>query len=249
MSGNSKPIVAICGKGGVGKTALCALLARALIEDKTTPLLLVDADPVSGLTSAIGEHDIKTIGEVRAEIIATVKEGEDGKKKVADSLDYMVLEALAERDGYSLFAMGRNTQKGCYCPVNSLLREAIDLIVEPFAAVLIDAEAGIEQINRQVTRRVSRTIVVVDGSTRSTDTLALITEMIDAERVGVVGNRCDSAQALTLPDGVSFLGTIPEDPALRQFDREGRPLWELPADNPSLVAARDIATALALGAG
>ncbi len=244
-----KPIIAVCGKGGVGKTALCALLSRALLDAGVKPLLLVDADPVSGLTSAIGERDVKTIGEVRAQIIATVKEGEDGKKKVAESLDYLVLEALAERDGYSLFAMGRNTQKGCYCPVNSLLRDAIDLIVTPFTAVLIDAEAGIEQINRQVTRRVSHTIVVVDGSTRSTDTLGLIRDMVDAERIAVVGNRCDPAAPPRLPDGFNYLGTLPEDETLREFDRAGTPLWQLPADNPGLAAARAIADRLGLTSG
>ena len=50
MSSTGRPIVAICGKGGVGKTAVCALLSRAMIDAGVRPLLLVDADPVSGLT-------------------------------------------------------------------------------------------------------------------------------------------------------------------------------------------------------
>jgi len=246
MTREDKPIIAICGKGGVGKTVLCALLSRALLDaEGLRPLLLVDADPVAGLTSAIGERGkIKTLGEVREQIIKTVKEGEDAKRKVADQLDYMVLEALAERDGYSLFAMGRNERKGCYCPVNSLLRDAIDIIAKPFPAVLIDAEAGIEQINRQVTRRVTRVVVVTDGSTRSAETLALITQMIDPARITAVANRCDEAPAGPLPGGVEYLGSLPEDALLRQFDRDGRPLWELPADNPAMHAVRAIARGL-----
>jgi len=245
MTLDDKPIIAICGKGGVGKTVLCALLSRTLIDAGTKPLLLVDADPVAGLTSAIGERGrIRTLGEVREQIISTVKQDEDAKRKVADQLDYLVLEALAERDGYSLFAMGRNERKGCYCPVNSLLRDAIDIIQRPYPAVLIDAEAGIEQINRQVTRRVSRVVVVTDGSTRSAETLALITQLIDPARITAVANRCDAPPAGPLPGGVEYLGALPEDDELRQFDREGRPLWELPADNPTLCAARAIARRL-----
>ena len=244
MGQSEKPILAVCGKGGVGKTALCALLSRAIMDAEVGPLLLVDADPVSGLTSAIGERGIKTIGDVRDQIIATVRQGEDAKKKVADQLDYLVLEALAERDGYALFAMGRNSKKGCYCPVNALLRDAIDLIVDPFSVVLIDAEAGIEQINRQVTRRVSKIIVVTDGSARSIETLQLITELVPPSQISVVANRCDELPSEPLPAGIEYLGALPEDEQLRSFDREGRSLWELPSHNPSVRAAREIASKL-----
>lgn len=240
MAKTEKPIFAVCGKGGVGKTALCALLSKAILDANVGPLLLVDADPVSGLTSAIGEKGIKTIGDVRDQILTTVRQGEDAKKKVADQLDYLVLEALAERDGYALFAMGRNSKKGCYCPVNALLRDAIDLIVDPFSVVLIDAEAGIEQINRQVTRRVSKILVVLDGSVRSLETLAIITELVPPSLISVVTNRCDALPSETLPAGIDYLGALPDDDELRRFDREGRPLWELPSDNPSVIAARGI---------
>lgn len=244
MTPDNKPIIAVCGKGGVGKTVLCALLSRALIKAEVKPLLLIDADPVCGFTSAIGEQGIKTLGIVREEIIATVKSGEDGKQKVADQLDYLVLEALVERDGYALFAMGRNTQKGCYCPVNSLLRDAIDLIVDPFSLVVIDAEAGIEQINRQVTRRVSQIIAVIDGSARSIETLKVITQLVDPARTAVVANRCNLSPSELNLEGVRFLGNLPEDDQLKQFDRDGRSLWELPSDNAAVVAAQNIAVSL-----
>ncbi len=234
-------IAAVCGKGGVGKTAVTALLARALLENEASrPVLLIDADPVQGLTSAIGETAVRTLGDVRHEIIATLREGVDAKKYVADRLDYMVLEALAERDGYSLFAMGRKQEKGCFCPVNTLLRQAIDLISEPFAHVLVDAEAGLEQINRQVTRRTQRVLAVTDGSQRSRQTLELIAEMVPVP-VGAVANR---GMQTELPEGVDRLGEIPEDETLRRFDAEGRSLWELPDDNPALEAAREVARAL-----
>ena len=59
------PIIAVCGKGGVGKTVFSALLARALAAAGVQPLLLVDADPVGGLTSAIGERAVETLSGVR----------------------------------------------------------------------------------------------------------------------------------------------------------------------------------------
>ncbi|MEW6441567.1 MAG: AAA family ATPase [bacterium] len=245
-----KPILAICGKGGVGKTACCALLSRALLEAGVRPLLLIDADPVGGLASAIGERAVRTIAAVRERLIASARTADEAEKaRLAIDLDYLVMEALLERDGYSLFAMGHNSEKGCYCPVNTLLRQAIDLVADPFSAVLIDAEAGIEQINRQVTRRVSRILVVTDGSTRSTDTLNVIAGMVGKVRVSVVANRSAAGAAERLPEGVDLAGAIPEDDELSRFDRAGRPLWELPPQNPALRAARGIARSLGFPAG
>jgi CO dehydrogenase maturation factor len=238
----SKPIIAVCGKGGVGKTVVSALLAGIFLARKITPLLLVDADPAGGLVSAIGERAAKTLAGVREALIASARGGrETEKERLARDLDYLVMEALLERGPYSLLAMGRMEEKGCYCPANALLREAIDLLVEPFSCVLIDAEAGLEQINRQVTRRVTRVIAVSDGSKRSAETIAHIAGMIGGDRMAMVANRVPAAPLAGPEAGVKSLGAIPEDPMVRDFDRAGRSLWELPPDNPALAAAQRIA--------
>ncbi len=248
MSETAKPIIAVCGKGGVGKTVVCALLSRVILDRGLRPLLLIDADPVSGLVSAIGEKAVKTIGSVRQQLIAAARDSDDEKRKaLADQVDYLVLEALLEKDDYAVLAMGRKEEKGCFCPVNSLLRSAIDVIVDPFATVLIDAEAGVEQINREVTRSVSQLVVVTDGSARSNETLKLITELVRNKPIHVIANRCADPPA-AFP-GVNSLGAIPEDDTLRQFDREGRSLWQLPADSPALRTVAGMAPRLGLGGG
>jgi len=239
------PILAVCGKGGVGKTVFSALLSRVLREFGVVPLLLIDADPVGGLTAAIGEHAAHTLAGVRDQFIQTARSG--GKAKIARAagqLDYFVLQALVEHDDYSLLAMGHNQEQGCFCPANNLLRSAINSLVSAFAGVVIDAEAGIEQINRDVTRRVTQIVVVVDASQRSLETLRVISEMIGASRIAVVANRVSGEVKLSLPDGLRLLGRIPENEELRQFDREGRSLWQLPPDNAALEAVRNIARTL-----
>lgn len=245
MKDNDGAIIAVCGKGGVGKTAFCALLARVLLESGRSPLLLVDADPAGGLVSAIGEVVDGSLAGVRDRLIEAAKSGDDAEKmRLAEQIDYLVMEALVERPGYSFLAMGHSRQAGCFCPANILVREAIDLISEPFSAVLIDAEAGIEQINRRVTRRVGRIVALTDGSSRGAETLKTIAGMAGPGRVSAVVNRGGGAHVAGLPDGVVLLGTIPEDPALLQFDRQGRSLWELPAENRALAAVRAIARKL-----
>ncbi|MDD5225489.1 MAG: AAA family ATPase [bacterium] len=236
-----KPIIAVCGKGGVGKTVLTALLSRVLIDEGHYPLLLLDADPAGGLYAAVGQRPEKTLASVREDLINHSRSANDSTKdRLAHELDYMVMAALLEFPRYSLLAMGRPKEKGCFCPANTLLREAIDLLAEPFAVVLIDAEAGLEQIQRQVTRRVTRVLAVSDGSSRSVETIGLIADLVGRARLSVVMNRGMVLNQSQLPSGVEITGVIPENAVLREFDRQGRPLWELPPDNPVWTATRNI---------
>lgn len=240
-----KKIISVCGKGGVGKTAFSALLARGLMDLGVSPLLLIDADPAGGLFSALGEKPDQTLAGARDRLIAAARTGsKTEKERLASDLDYLVMEALLERPGVSLLAMGRMEAKGCFCPANTLLREAIDVLSGPFAMVLIDAEAGLEQISRQVTRSVTDVIVLSDGSVRSLETIRQIAEMVKKSRLLAVGNRVEEGAGLDLPDSVPLLGFVPEDSELRSFDKKARPLWELPADNPARAAARAIAEKL-----
>lgn len=239
------PIIAVVGKGGVGKTAFSALLSRELLAAGKKPLLLIDADPAGGLVSTLGERAAKTLAEVRAEVIALARQlNDETKLALADQIDYLLLEALAERDNYSLLPMGLSKEKGCFCPVNKLLRSSIEYLINDFACILIDAEAGIEQINRQVTERVSRIVVVVDGSLRSLETFHLIEKAVPKANLAVVANRLPEFDAAALASTVPLLGVMPDDSLLARFDREGRSLWELPADSPARQAAAGIARGL-----
>ena len=59
-------VIAVAGKGGVGKTTLCGMLIRYLVETvKKGPVLAVDADPNSNLNEVLGVAAGATIGEAR----------------------------------------------------------------------------------------------------------------------------------------------------------------------------------------
>ena len=241
-----RPVIAVCGKGGVGKTVFTSLLARVLLDSPLTPLLLIDADPVGGLIAAIGEEVSVTLGDVRRKVIDSFAAREDGKEWVARSLDYLLLEALTERDEYSLLSAGQSRERGCFCPVNRLLREALGTLTGPFGAVLVDAEAGLEQINREVTKSVTDVVVIVDGSRRSLSALRQIDELVPEVKLGVVANRgAELGRNSRLPARARFLGSLPEDELVRSFDIDGKSLWELPsADSAALDAVRGVAELL-----
>jgi CO dehydrogenase maturation factor len=249
----AKRLVAVCGKGGVGKTAFTAMTAGALIESKRAgKLLLIDADPAMGLPSALGVGVKRAMGEIREEVIRTARVGrQEEKVRLVDTIDYMAFEALHETDDFALLAMGRTESLGCFCPVNDLLRGAIEALSDSFDTILIDGEAGLEQINRQVMRRVDTLVVVSDPTSRGMQTVALIKKMvenddvIECDRLGLVFNRVQGNEELlkqTAQDvGVEVFGFVPYDESIAEHDLVGKPLTELGADSAGMAAVREIA--------
>ncbi len=245
-------LVAVCGKGGVGKTAFTAMMSRVLTEsDKAGNLLLIDADPANGLTIALDTQVKRTMGEVREEIIETSRKAtQEEKQQLSDMIDYMVLEALTEHEKFGLLAMGRSESKGCFCPVNTILRGMIEELSQSFDTIVIDGEAGVEQINRQVMRRVDTLIIVSDATSRGLRTASLVKQMVEDEgviecgRLGLVLNRVQGNEALleeaAAKVGIEVFGSIPQDEQVAYFDLVGRPLTELPADSPGIEAVREI---------
>ena len=185
-------ITAVCGKGGVGKTVVTGALVRAIAE-RGLRILAVDADPAMGLSFILGLHpDIKTLGNIRSELIETARTKKD-PTAIADTLDYLVLEALIETQQFDFFAMGRSSSRGCFCPVNTLLKGSLKKLTANYDCILVDAEAGLEQINREVMTGVSNIVTLIDGSQRSMHSLALIREITSqmkmTARIGAVLNR------------------------------------------------------------
>jgi CO dehydrogenase nickel-insertion accessory protein CooC1 len=68
----SRTILAVCGKGGVGKTTVAALIARHLAQQKRRALL-VDADPAGGLAMALHFTPRQTINDVRRQTVRELR--------------------------------------------------------------------------------------------------------------------------------------------------------------------------------
>jgi CO dehydrogenase maturation factor len=248
----TKRLIAVCGKGGTGKTALTAMMTRVLLESrKAGKLLLIDADPAMGLPNALGIKVKRTMGQVREEIIKTARGSDKEKKEKLNSmLDYMVLEALMETDKFALLAMGRTETLGCFCPVNNLLRDAIETLSKNFDTIIIDGEAGLEQINRQVMRRLDTLIVVSDATSRGVQTAGQIKKMVEKDKVievkkmGLVFNRVQGNDELLKQAakdiGLQVFGYIPQDENIAHYDLVGKSILELPPESPALSAVNNV---------
>ena len=97
MSDTRAKIIALAGKGGVGKTSLAATIVRVLTEDRPgCKVLAIDADPAVGLSTALGVKVTSTLDDIRR---AVVKSAED------DEYD----EGLEELRQKKTPSSGRNT--------------------------------------------------------------------------------------------------------------------------------------------
>ena len=234
---NNLKTITLLGKGGVGKTLLSALIGKYFI-DQDKKVLFIDADPARGLQTALNVEQVKTIGEARVEIIKTVKISSkiEEKQNLVNIIDYLLLEALYEDPRFSLLVMGQTDTLGCYCPLNSLLRETIKSIGSEYEIIIIDAEAGIEQVNRQVVETVAYPIIVTDNSLRGIKTSLMINDLIKKIpkmkplQTGIIFNRVDKIEPTLLnylPPDLKIYGHLPSDAEIAKFDLQGKSLIEL----------------------
>ena len=169
---------------------------------------------------------------------------------MANKLDYMTLEALTETEDFALLAMGRTETLGCFCPVNDVLRATIETLSKSFDTIVIDGEAGLEQINRQVMRAVNTLIIVTDPTSRGLETASMIRRMVledevlHCERMGLVFNRVQGNEELLTNSaeeiGLQIFGFIPQDQTITHHDLLGKPITELPGTSPGLAAVREV---------
>lgn len=70
-------ILAVAGKGGVGKTSIAASIVRLLAENHPdSRILAIDADPAVGLSTALGIEVEITIDDIRKAVVAAAEKGD-----------------------------------------------------------------------------------------------------------------------------------------------------------------------------
>ena len=253
-------IIAVSGKGGVGKTILCGLLIQYLCESGRKPVLAVDADANSNLNEVLGVEPGVTLGELREEI---ERAGTDPRSQIpagvtkAAYLESRLADALTEEDDYDLMVMGRSQGQGCYCFVNGIVQSQVQKLQNHYPYIVVDNEAGMEHISRGILPNMEIAILVSDCSRRGVQAAGRIAALMKEldfhpRKLGLIVNRAPEGtlDPGTLEEvhnqGLELLGVVPQDEEVYRFDCEGRPTVQLPADSPVRKALKEIIERLGL---
>ena len=235
-------VIAVAGKGGVGKTTLCGMLIQYLCEQGKGPILAVDADANSNLNEVLGVEVETTLGDVREEIAQAELVKESPIPKGMSKADYAEMrfeDALTEEDD------------------NGLLQAQLAKYQNHYPYIVVDNEAGMEHISRGVLPSMQTAILVSDCSRRGIQAVGRIAKLIDEcnmhpETVGLIVNRApkgelnDGIKEEIEKQGLHLLGVVPQDETVYEYDCEGRPTAALPEDNPVKVALKEIVKKLNL---
>ena len=239
-------VIAVAGKGGVGKTTLCGMLIQYLCEQGKGPILAVDADANSNLNEVLGVEVETTLGDVREEIAQAELVKESPIPKGMSKADYAEMrfeDALTEEDDFDLLVMGRTQGKGCYCYVNGLLQAQLAKYQNHYPYIVVDNEAGMEHISRGILPGVDAVILVSDCSRRGIQAVGRIARLIPEcglkpKKVGLIVNRApggvinDGVREEIEKQNLELLGVVPQDEGVFDYDSAGTPTTQLPADNP-----------------
>lgn len=238
--------IGLAGKGGTGKTTISGLLIKYLREKGKVPVLGVDADSNANLNEVLGLEVQETLGEAREEMKRGVATG-----MTKDVFMQMKLEqAVVEAKGFDLIVMGRPEGAGCYCAANTLLTQYLDRLINNYAFVVIDNEAGMEHLSRLTTNNIDILLIVSDVSRRGIQSAARILELTNELRLNIgrkflIVNQAKNSQLEIIKKEVQeysldLVGIIPEDSQVHDFDLKGRPTIELDKESKALNAAYQI---------
>jgi len=256
--------IAVGGKGGVGKTTVCAVWAQLFAQDGYD-VLAVDADANPTLASAFGipaNRSPKPLIEMKELIAERTSTGRDAvgsyfklNPRVSDlPQEYSVKAA----DNVKLLVLGGITQAGagCACPQAAFLKAMLTyIILQHNEMVLIDLAAGVECMGRAAVQGVDALVVVVEPGGRSIETADAVAAMagqLGIKTVVAIANKItDSAQTKLIESrirGVPLLGSIRYDKAIGDADLKGEPAFNVGGQLvDELKNAKDKLTALVRG--
>ena len=232
--------IAIGGKGGVGKTTVCAVWAQ-LFAEEGFDVLAIDADPNINLASAFGISSEQTgeplikMKQLIAERTGTTKEAVGAYFKLNPKVSDLPEKYWVEASGVKLLVLGGITQAGagCACPEGAFLKALVShTILGRQEIVLVDLAAGVEFMGRASIQGIDALVVVAEPGGRSIETAKTIARMgeeLGIKHVAAVANKItDMVQVETIKSQLTMpiLANINYNAVVQEADLHNTPVFE-----------------------
>jgi len=235
-------LIVVTGRGGSGKTAFAALATRFL----PTPQLLIDADADQSLAAMLGinleETGTSTISDVLYDIQTS---GEESPQKI----EYLLqMSCLYESDHFDLLSIGVKWTQGCYCFPNEILRVILPELAKSYPVTIVDSPGGLEHMNRRIATEIDDLFVVMDPSSKALRNVERLKHIsaelnITYKNIYLVANHRfhdNRVEPLQQIEGTTYLGRVPADEQVQEYDWNNQSLQELPESSPALQAVWEI---------
>ncbi|MDD5647724.1 MAG: P-loop NTPase, partial [Dehalococcoidia bacterium] len=238
--------IAVCGKGGSGKTTAVVLLALAL-KAAGRRVIVIDADESNpGLGRMLG---IKGEPEALSDLF-----NEDGilSGRERFSMDAIPPGFVLSVDGVRFMAVGKilDPFQGCACSLAESARSIVEkLELKEDEVLVLDMEAGVESFGRGVERQADTILAVVEPSLESIIVASRIAQMAQGMgigRVGAVLNKMPSESMSTRTKqelekrGVNIYGVLNFSQELAEAAFEGKPLRDRIAGEEADIIITDL---------
>ncbi|MXW95244.1 MAG: AAA family ATPase [Acidimicrobiaceae bacterium] len=248
--------IAVAGKGGAGKTTVCATAARLLARSGVR-VVAIDGDTNPNLHSAIGVDPAAALPTLP---VSLVSRRFDGPRLAAPVDDVLEQHAAAAPDGVRLVRMGmpQHADEGCMCSAHATVSALLADLGEAAGTVtLLDLEASPEHLSRGTARHADVLVLVVEPYYRSLEA-ARLQSSLAAEtsigRVAVLANKCrhpsdtDAIEEYCSRHGLELIGVLPWSEAVLDADALSEPLLDHNPSDPVVDALAALVGSLVHGA-
>jgi CO dehydrogenase maturation factor len=236
----------VSGKGGVGKTTFSGTVA-SILALSGKKVLAVDSDPSMNLHSCLDLENPTPISELKELITErTVMEG--GVFRLNPKVEDIPSSYATKKGNLSLITMGTVEKggEGCICPETAFLKALLrHLVLKKDEILILDTEAGVEHLGRNIAEKFDLMIVVCEPSKKAVDTANRVHKLskeIGIKRVVGVGNKVQSkVQEEFIKKALDFevIGSIPYDEKVIEADMERKPVFSY-SDSPALQSIKEL---------
>ena len=240
--------IAVCGKGGSGKSMISGALARNLAMRGHT-VVAVDADPNPnlGISLGVARETVETMKPILNALLDAGHTHNDPKPLAEDLLDHYGVDAP---DGIRLVATGKieRPSDACLCcGSHNTTRQFFGELADDERVVVADLEAGLNDLIWAKPGANDVVLAVSEGSEKSVEIArraVVVAEELGVTRIIGVANRSlseEDAARVAAALGTTEMFRVPEDPAVEHADQLGVAPMDSDPGSPAMVAVSELA--------